>query len=393
MQFPKKNYLIQCIQSPLTLSAMQLYSLFFCKLNKMTVTNNQSVDIKAAEVRDIYSYGADGHFYQKIADACLELGNMKILCWPKGENQPCKKEIFQSVSYDNGVIRFIVNNQISQYFTEIDKGFTVIRLDLICQLKSPSTIRLYELLRSKAFTPKGISSNDCFEIEFGLNELRFLVGTADPMTDENVIAHLLQPGGPDFDAAWDNLPSGARKYTDWRAFKKRILDPACQNITRSTDIQVSYTTSGYGRGGRIYKICFYVSYKKHKRRTELIQDKIDTTCQPERTPKNDFSEEEISCVISEMKNRTGLNISESEALVILKSKEEHNITINELKSYFEVLSGKKNLRNPIGYLLWAIKNGVKSAAPEGPEKEQPFMTRGNYITPELEKFLLTTRPG
>lgn len=132
----------------------------------------------------------------------------------------------------NGVIEVEIPKKTMPYLYDMSEQFTSYRLYLILILKSGYSIAMYEWFKSWAYKK---------EVTVDISALRDYLG----------------------------LP--ANKYSDYKEFKKRVLDSSIKEIEEKTDLRVSYTPIRQGRG--YTKIMFEIN-EVDKYTAAEIEDRI-----------------------------------------------------------------------------------------------------------------------
>lgn len=142
---------------------------------------------------------------------------------------------------DNQRIRVQIPNAIFEYLDGMKSYFTKYELYQILALKSAYSIVLYELLKSYEFRTV---------VEIPLDELRRNLGIDNDETEK-----------------------GKEKYSDFKDFKKRVLNIAKEEINRYTDIEIDWEGI---REGRFYKkIRFTVLTKEDAERKKATLNSIN----------------------------------------------------------------------------------------------------------------------
>ena len=121
----------------------------------------------------------------------------------------------------SGKFKIRINEDIVPHLFGLEKNFTAYAMLNILAMKSRYSLRIYELMQSCAYKK---------EATFDIDELKML---------------LMADGNKSYDKSGD--------------FKKRVLDPAMNEINVYTDLTVCYVPIKKGR--KIDKIKFYISKK------------------------------------------------------------------------------------------------------------------------------------
>ena len=164
------------------------------------------IQVTAREYADLFGVHPKSAYLQ-LKEATNHLYERDIVL--KGDNHTCRMRWVSSVAYhDNqGFVTLDFSPQIKPYLSQLNGMFTCYQLTNIAQLKSPYSVRLYELLcqwRSKG------------ERVIELSELR-----------ELLVLNSLYP-----------------RFAD---LKKRVIQPAVAELNAKTDLLVTVTTERQGR--------------------------------------------------------------------------------------------------------------------------------------------------
>ncbi|WJQ05536.1 replication initiation protein (plasmid) [Geobacillus stearothermophilus] len=152
------------------------------------------------------------------------------------EGQKLKQMSWVSyVEYDgnSGYVSLSFDPRLKPYLLQLKREFTTYRLKNVMELKSSYSIRMYELLKRWQYVG---------EFQIQLDELRMMVGAGD-------------------------------KYREYHNFKKRVLNPAQQEISEKTDIMFSYEEIREKR--KVVSIRFHIKEKIIEPVVDAIEEKKD----------------------------------------------------------------------------------------------------------------------
>lgn len=139
------------------------------------------------------------------------------------------------VEYDehSGYVSLSFDPRLKPYLLQLKREFTTYRLKNVMELKSSYSIRMYELLKRWQYMG---------EVVIRLDDLRMMVGAGD-------------------------------KYSEYHNFKKRVLNPARQEISEKTDIIFTYEEIREKR--RVVAIRFRIKEKVIEPVVVAIEEKKD----------------------------------------------------------------------------------------------------------------------
>ena len=139
------------------------------------------------------------------------------------------------INKKSGVIKIRLDEDMKPFLLQLKQNFTQYELIYTLHFKSKYTIRLYELLKSIHF-----HELETYTRKYSIDELRRILG--------------------------------AETYTEYRDFKRRVLEPSVKEVNDYSDKAVSYEEIKNGR--RVTGVQFTLTTKDVMERL-LIRDKID----------------------------------------------------------------------------------------------------------------------
>lgn len=242
-----------------------------------------------------------------------------------------------SATYINksGTIHVEFSSKLKSYLLQLKNNFTTYKLENILGLKSIYSIRIYELLKQYENLGKR---------NFYLDKLKDILGT--------------------------NTESYNNRYN---LFKKRVLEVAEKELKEKCDIY--FTFDEIKKGKKINEIIFYIHRKKNK--SKNLSGKITEPNKKDNTNNK---------LIKELKNFIKEPLSNKEIITLL---EEANNNIELIKNIYILAKGQSNIKNLVGWLLWAINNeNTKSDEKIIKMKSNRFanFTQREYDFEKLEKL-------
>lgn len=366
--YAKSNYLI---------GAKYRSTLLENKLLAVSLLNVQEdskglifAEMKASELRKLFGTTSGG-FYKQLDDTAEMMTGKTI-----GFSDP-EKQVFDYIAvvtrahYENGKFTVEFNHNLKQYITDIQDNFTKLNLEIMLKFKSIYSFRLYELLKSKAYSPKGYVDNNQYIVNMTLSEFKLNLGVVNTQLDsvKRILKNAQNKDKSIFDKAVDASPE--KEYTDWKDLKTRVLDKAINEINEKTDLDIVYVTKTSGRGGKVYAIEFKISYKDKKPKVEdvvenVIMDEVDI----------DDLVDEIRDYCSEVSFKT----KEIKRMLEIAYND-----IDRIKGAYDILiSSKTHIDNPVGFMHRAIEGGW--------EKHDQFVSpqEKNRIAKDFNNFRQTS---
>lgn len=225
----KSNELIQNSIYNLTVRQQKLLSYVIAKINP----EDKELGFIEVRISDFCELcGIDkNHFYNEIKEIVDNLDSKSI--WIDTPEKIFKFRFFSEFEIipRAGMVRILLNSNLKRYLIDLSGKFTKYELWTILNLHGKYSIRLYELFKSYAYQR---------EKTFDIDELRKL---------------LL-----------------AEHYKDFRAFRRRVIEPSIEEINKYSDINVRYEKITTGRTVSALKI---IIEKKDSWDTYLTYREVD----------------------------------------------------------------------------------------------------------------------
>ncbi|ARP44614.1 Replication initiation protein (plasmid) [Geobacillus thermodenitrificans] len=226
------------------------------------------------------------------------------------EGQKLKQMSWVSyVEYDgnSGYVSLSFDPRLKPYLLQLKREFTTYRLKNVMELKSSYSIRMYELLKRWQYVGG-------FEIR--LDELRMMVGAGN-------------------------------KYREYHNFKKRVLNPAQQEISEKTDIMFSYEEIREKR--KVVSIRFHIKEK-------IIEPVVDAIEEKKDDPVDDQYLQFLAVVQAYDRYITEKQFAK---IAILAQKVFSNNWLDELIETTRGILQRKDIREPIAFLTYFLNEKVQ----------------------------------
>ena len=223
----KSNKLIEA-RYRLTLGEQRLI-LHLCSLIHSSDEDFKSYDIRVKDFAKMFGLEKRNNIYKAVENAAKELAGKRLDISRDG------KEIYVSwLSYveyveGSGIVKVEFHKSLKPYLLKLQEygNFTKYQINHVVNFKSQYSIRLYELLKQKAFTATEKKFSRCFEI----GNFRSTLGIA---VNEYY--------------AFDNL-------------RRKVIEPAVKEVSANTDLEI--TDVHYGKTGRkVTDITFEVEIRQ-----------------------------------------------------------------------------------------------------------------------------------
>ena len=210
----KSNQLIEA-RYRLTLGEQRLI-LHLCSLIHSSDKDFKSYEIRVKDFAKMFGLEKRNNIYKAVENAAKELAGKRLDISRDG------KEIYVSwLSYveyveGSGIVKVEFHRSLKPYLLQLQEygNFTKYQVNHVVSFKSQYSIRLYELLKQKAFTAEKRKFSRCFEIE----SFRSILGIA------------------------------VNEYEVFSNLRRKVIEPAIEEVSEYTDLEI--TGVHYGKTGR-----------------------------------------------------------------------------------------------------------------------------------------------
>lgn len=322
-------------------------------------------EITAQEIRTRLKKES-GSFYDQLYNCAECLTNRQIIMEDKDDHQFCILNIVQTAKYGDGIFKIKFNYDLKKYLVNLQQNFTNLSIETLMNFKSVYAFRLYELLKSKSYYPKGMNkSENIFRVSYGLAELKLDLGAVNSSYDR--VQRILRGSNPDYDKAVE--VANEKTFDRWSNFKARVLDVALSEINNSqdADMKVSYETGKAGKGGKVCEVHFTVTLLPKKSEEEQSVQK---------------KEVELNILDSAEELLRSEKVTYSDLKAICTEAEND---IERIKKAYRVYkSQNQEHSNFTGWMIMAIRKGYEG----GEELSINKMMTRDYDFAELEKEII-----
>ncbi len=332
------------------------------------------VRLKASELKKLLD-SKSGSFYSQLDKVGSSMTG-RVIGMSDPENERFHyMSVINNAHYENGVLTLEYNKNLNGYLKNIKQNFTKLNLETMLDFKSVYSFRLYELLKSRAYYPKGVNRKDnSFRVTYDLAELKLDLGVINAEL-ANVKKILNDSAKPNYEAALEAAPE--KVFTTWFEFRRNCIDVAVKEINSKkdrTEMFVSYEPRKSGQGGKVYAVDFYIQlYKNNMKDDAETQVKAEDLTEDE---KLNFYDEIRDLMGSQIKSKDAKAIAEAASYDMGIIKEKYGIAI------------KQEVENIVGFMISAIRNDYADVPSDrkksGKTSFNDFKQR-TYDYAELEK--------
>lgn len=229
-----------------------------------------------------------------------------------------------------GTVKLAFSEEFKPYLLQVKESFTTYRLANTLDMNSRYSIRLYEILKSRAYKKQ--------LVEFSLDELKTMLGL-----------------------------NKKKAYEQYNNFKNRILEQSMKEINEKTDIEISYKPKKDGR-----KVCGVMFSIKDKEQVEIFESsgtiplkKVATKPQKKKQRLIDKSDV-FSYVKTTYGYKTKLEVSDEEIEQICKL---FNYDLKDFSAYAQRIP--RLMKDPVTHAINFLDRQNKSKAKKTIKKETP----------------------
>jgi plasmid replication initiation protein len=192
--------------------------------SKEKASHEDEFVVSVQQIHDIFGDNTKKNMYNGLKEATDRLGNRWIVNRSENSKKVSKLRWVWKIQYNDeeGDITLNFSKDVLDYLSDISKTFTKYKLSDVSNFKCMYSLRIYELLQQW----EGIG-----EVEYSLDELR------------------------------ERLVLG-KKYRRWADFKKYVIDISVNEISKYSNLNVSYGMRKNGRS--VVGIMFNFKIKKKK---------------------------------------------------------------------------------------------------------------------------------
>lgn len=307
------------------------------------------VRLKASELKKLLD-SKSGSFYSQLEKVGSSMTGRVIGMSDPETERFHYMSVINNAHYENGELTLEYNKNLNKYLKNIKQNFTKLNLETMLDFKSVYSFRLYELLKSRAYYPKGVNGDNTFVISYDLAELKLDLGVINAELDK-VRKILNDSQTPNYEEALEASPE--KVFTTWFEFRRNCIDVAVKEINDKrdkTEMVVDYKPKKSGQGGKVYGVDFYI---------KLCKSINQGTSQAVNGDNAELSEDDKLNFYDEIRDLIEEGIKSKDARAIAEASGFNMDLIREKYT----IAVKQDVDNIVGWLIAAIKNDYKDTAP------------------------------
>ena len=296
--------------------------------------------MKVSELRKAVK-GNRGSFYQQLNDCAAAMTGKTIGMTTQDKKTFDYISVITRATCKDGEFTIEYHYTMRDYLLKL-RNYTRLPLSIMMSFKLNHSLRLYELLRSQCYHRKGAAdTGNIFHIRFTVSELKLDLGVVN--ADLDVVRKVLRSSKtPDYDKAVAVSPE--HMYDNWAEFRRRVLDPAVNEINRVADMHVQYETNKGGIGGKVQSIDFTVEFPKTSEKEQI------------NTSQGVFSDDEKEDILFDIKDVLGKGWSRKDVKAVAEAADYDMDKVQKAYLAFQAASGVKS---PVAWMISAIRDGYE----------------------------------
>lgn len=310
--------------------------------------NGTSVNLTPQELRELLNTKSHS-LYEQMKDVKDNIGSNNTIFYEDDKNQRTGFFVLvESCDFDTEKgITINFGKTATPFLYELQKssaGFTKLKVSTILGLTSSYSIRLYELFKKIMFR---MSNNMPYlEVEYGLNELKFILGLIDLNSKEaKKCREMMRDGETDYDKIIEVF-EGDIPYKRIDNFRRKVLDIAMRELEAQTEIRFEYDTVRKGRWVNAIRFRIYRNIPDNDEFKESLKklEQLET-----------IEEEDVIDFIISMIEEKKVKIAEARQIAIAG---EYNI--NYISKAYQLFKQQKNVSNICGWMVACLNNNYEN---------------------------------
>ena len=353
IRYSKGNALISAKYKS-TITENKLLNCAIANVKNGEVDSEGSVIVRMSRSQLSKLMGWKAGTYFSNLDKTAEMLSGRVMGYSNPETESFEYvPLITKAKYENNELTIRFAPEMKDKLIQLTNNFTVLDLGVITSFKSNYSLRLYEILKSKAYIPKGETAIDSNKIRVDIDvaELKFEMGTIN-IEVGGVKKTLIETsknnlnGTPDYNKALEKVKE--QTNDDWRHFK-RTIDKAVDEINEKTELNVSYEPSAReGKGGRIKSLYFYID------KTPVTLRKDDKV-EEDKTPLMEYNEDDLVDEVLDLACEIE-RIKVSECRAIIKAA---GYDLEKVRVAHEAARQQREFKTSYtAFMIWAINEGI-----------------------------------
>jgi len=235
-----------------------------------------SAELYPSELKQIVS--DPKHIYRDLDRVSTTMLRDRVIHIKDDKGNFSKIAFITKVTYMNGVFKIVFNNDLKEHILNLERNYTTLELSILSSFESNASFRLYELLKSErglelSKRKKEGNPDDEIVCEFGVSELKFMMGLANSSSEEARIAIDSMAPDVDWDKVYEALDPKDRKYERFNNFKTRVLVPAQKELQEKSNIRFEFEPIAK-TGTKYSRIRFY-TYSNVPTNPKIIDERAE----------------------------------------------------------------------------------------------------------------------
>ncbi len=305
--------------------------------------------------------GSPSHIYRDLKKVAKTMPGHTIFM-EDGKGNFTSFAFITDADYLDGVFIVTFNDKLRPHMFDLKGNYTGLELSILTGFSRNPTMRLYEILKMNAFRLKNAET---VAVTYNLSELKFMIGLANG-ENQRVKNEMARMGADvDWDALYDMLDGRERKYDNWSNFRMRVLDPAKEEMEKSSNIRFEY--KGIPHAGKKIGSVRFLLFKNNPQenvnqaildKQRYIEDNVINSYEQLEIPK-DMSSEARQLY----DDYVGHNHISKEDIDVFMKKSLFDVSL--VRSAIEEADRQAVIHNYIGWIVRCIERGGYSDSKTG----------------------------
>lgn len=249
--------------------------------------------------------------------------------------------LITKAEYKNGEFSLRFPPEMKPMLKNMKNQYTVLNLETMLKFDSVYALRLYEVLKSKAYVPgknANIFDNAKFKIEMSVAELKLELGVVNGELAKikSVLTETGKEGRPDYEKAVEKAEE--KMYDAYTNFRRRVLEVAVAEINLKTNMHIDWEPIRTGKGGKTTDIRFFVKFEEEKHEKEVEVKPVE--------------EQDIDDFLDNVRETLSCKVKTAEARAI---SEAANYIFDDIIAADEYVQ-TKNYDDYVAYMIETVRN-------------------------------------
>lgn len=329
-------------------------------LTRIEIIDNCPVaTLYPGEIKKILGKENDTNIYRTLKrTAKIMTGHNLIIESGKGDFRAFS--MINNADYIDKKFTITFNKNLTPYVHNLKNNFTTMEVAVLMKFKKGYSYRIYELLKKEIYRSNPDINNGIVIKEYGLNELRCTIGLAN--TDEEGVKKAIADG-----KSWDYIYEKViqeKQFPVWYDFKRKVLEPAREELAQTSDIRFNYEADRYGTGGKVRKIKFFIEKNDPEK---YVYENVASTARLIRESNKEYQQFTVDDYVnvsesdSELDSYIGMNgLTRDNIIEFIRIADGDE---DKVVKAIKMANEQPEIRNYVGWIISCIKKDYQEGIP------------------------------